>query len=167
MFVQILIICFCPFDVRLCPLCSLFWSPIFLRQKAVLLVAALDWTSWGSIKNILLLNEWWPCLHVLNWCGPRKILFDTWPSYWCPSCVYFTTQCSSVLHVSCVLYCNVVYCMIVVYCTHLVRTDKYFVPFSTCNPNTFLIGWHNHRRKLTFIIYLLLADTLSISPLIG
>ena len=31
----------------------------------------------------------------------------------------------------------------------------------------FLIGWHNHRRKMTFIIYLLLADTLSISPLIG
>ena len=31
----------------------------------------------------------------------------------------------------------------------------------------FLIGWHNHRRKLTFIIYLLLAVTLSISPLIG
>ena len=30
-----------------------------------------------------------------------------------------------------------------------------------------LIGWHNHRRKLTFINYLLLADTLSISPLIG
>ena len=30
-----------------------------------------------------------------------------------------------------------------------------------------LIGLHNHRRKLTFIIYLLLADTLSISPLIG
>ena len=30
-----------------------------------------------------------------------------------------------------------------------------------------LIGWHNHRRKLTIIIYLLLADTLSISPLIG
>ena len=23
---------------------------------------------------------------------------------------------------------------------HLVRTDKYFVSFSTCNPNTFLIG---------------------------
>ena len=32
----------------------------------------------------------------------------------------------------------------------------------------FLIGWHNHRKKLTFIIHLLLADTLSIiSPLIG
>ena len=32
----------------------------------------------------------------------------------------------------------------------------------------FLIGWHNYRRKLTFIIHLLLADTLSIiSPLIG
>ena len=30
-----------------------------------------------------------------------------------------------------------------------------------------LIGWHNHRRKMTFIIYLLLANTLSISPLIG
>ena len=30
-----------------------------------------------------------------------------------------------------------------------------------------LIGWHNHRKKLTFIIYLLLANTLSISPLIG
>ena len=26
-----------------------------------------------------------------------------------------------------------------------------------------LIGWHNYRRKLTFIIYWLLADTLSIS----
>ena len=24
--------------------------------------------------------------------------------------------------------------------SHLVRTDKYFVSFSTCNPNTFLIG---------------------------
>ena len=26
------------------------------------------------------------------------------------------------------------------YIPHLVRTDKYFVSFSTCNPNTFLIG---------------------------
>ena len=53
------------------------------------------------------------------------------------------------------------------YIARLVRTDKSFVSFSTCNPNLVLIGWHNHRRKLTFIIYLLLADTLSISPLIG
>ena len=139
MFVQILIICFCPFDVRLCPLCSLFWSPIFLRQKAVLLVAALDWTSWGSIKNILLLNEWWPCLHVLNWCGPRKILFDTWPSYWCPSCVYIGLYCMlctvmncTVLHDSCVQW----HCII----TSTQLCGQNFPPSTPTIPGAFLIS---------------------------
>ena len=74
----------------------------FLVQSGIFNIFGFyEFTERRWLNQCLSIHEWWPCLHVLNWCGPRKILFDTWPSYWCPSCVYIGLY---------VVYCTVMQC---------------------------------------------------------